>query len=131
MPDISELTAGERDLVAVHLGQLVAAGVDVNDPDSLGKFYDTLHEQWAAMSPEPRDNPDAVINLIGIGLGECLVRRAEMEWVVESSEGAQLAVYGADNDVLVYPTNAVAKRWIEGVQSFIPEFVDEVIKAAS
>lgn len=129
MPEISELTAGERELVAVHLGQLIAAGVDVDDPGALGKLNDVLYAQWKAMPEESRDNPNAVINLIGIGLGECLVRCAGLEWVVESSQGAELAAFDAETGVLIYPTKVVAQRWADGVESFVPDFVEEIIVA--
>ena len=43
-----------------------------------------------------------------------------LAWVVATDEhGTEIAVHGEPGDVLIYPTNLVAKRWTSGEDRFI------------
>jgi hypothetical protein len=124
--------------IADHLGRLAAAGVDVTDAAALGAHYDELLTGWLA-SPrdpnpdvkEPRDpNPD--INLIGLGLGEHLRRRTILDWaVVTDAHGTEMALHGRPGEIVIYPANAVAKRWVAQETGFLPAFVEATVAAVS
>jgi hypothetical protein len=95
-----------------HLQFASEMDVDIDDLDQVSSFYDTLLRSWTDSPPETRSDPNASINIIGTAFGEHLVRRTPMKWVVATdSFGTELAVHDAASDLLVYPANAVAKRW--------------------
>ncbi|GLZ41766.1 DUF3806 domain-containing protein [Actinokineospora sp. NBRC 105648] len=108
----------------VALGDL---GVDVADVEQLGALYDSQLGEWGVGGEHFGLDPNPTINLIGIGLGEHLVRRCGLRWVVATDEqGAEIAVHGAPGDVLIYPTNVVAKRWVARERGFLPGFADQI-----
>ncbi len=48
-----------------------------------------------------------------------------MQWVVASDEhGTEVAVVGQPGDILIYPMNAVAKRWTGESEATIADLVD-------
>src|SRR6185312_10210548 len=74
---------------------------------------DRAFAAWLASEPAAAD-VNAIINCVGIALGQALVETVGLQWVVATDEyGIELAVHGLPNrgDVLVYPANFVAKRW--------------------
>ena len=118
----------ELSWIADHLGRLAAAGVDVTDAAALGAHYDELLTGWIASPRDP--NPD--INLIGLGLGEHLRRRTILDWaVVTDAHGTEMALHGRPGEIVIYPANAVAKRWAAHETGFLPAFVEETVAAVS
>jgi hypothetical protein len=79
-----------------------------------------LDRAWVAGSAELRvsgGDPNPLIQAIGIALGQRLVDRLGLAWVVATDGfGTELAVHGEPGDVLVYPLNLVAKRWERGTE---------------
>jgi hypothetical protein len=133
-PDVhvEPLNDAERGWIAEHLDRLHAAGVDVGDARQLGAYYDTLLTRWLAVPDSQRTDPNAEINLIGLGLGAHLVDRTGLEWaVVTDTDGAnsEIALYGQPGDILIYPTNAVAQRWVAYEIGFLPDFADGTSQA--
>ncbi|HEY7226342.1 MAG TPA: DUF3806 domain-containing protein [Micromonosporaceae bacterium] len=125
MATIEDLTNAEQSWVDANLAILREAGVDVADPASLGAFYDQLLADWLTRPEQDRSDPNSLINMIGIGLGQCIVDRCGLRWVVATDDGGtELALHRIANNVLVYPANAVAKRWVARSSGFIPAFVD-------
>ncbi len=56
-----------------------------------------------------------MINRIGLGLGEHIRRRTDLAWVVAADQyGTEIALHRASGNVLVCPTNMLAKRWVAG-----------------
>jgi hypothetical protein len=49
--------------------------------------------------------------------------------VVTDAAGTEIALYGQPGDILIYPTNAVAKRWVTHEIGFLPDFADETSQA--
>ena len=74
----------------------------------------------ASLASEPAAaDINGIINCVGIAFGQALV-----EWVVATDEyGTEFAVHGLPNrgDVLVYPTNFVAKRWERRESNFLED----------
>ena len=103
------------------------AGVDVLEPANLDRVFAAWLEQWQALPEEDRDDPNPYINGVGIAFGQALVDRLGMRWVVASDEeGTELAVYRDPGDVLVYPPNLVAKRFVERETGFLEPLFDEL-----
>lgn len=83
---------------------------------------DGLWATWCSALRESGDDPNALINMVGIALGQHLVDALGLVWVIATDEfGTELAVHGERNDVLVYPCNLVAKRWQSGEAEFVAE----------
>ncbi|MDO5094670.1 MAG: DUF3806 domain-containing protein, partial [Propionibacteriaceae bacterium] len=84
----------------------------IQDLAALSAFFATQKEAWLALPADERPDPNPLINSVGAAVGDHLVAELGMEWMVASDEhGVEAAVVGQPGDVLVYPMNAVAKRW--------------------
>ena len=130
MATIEELNEGERDWVDARVGALRQVGVDARDAESLGQFYDRALADWLATPEGDRPDPNALVNMIGVGLGECILGRVDLRWVIATDEfGTELALHREGNEVLVYPPTMVGKRWSERTSGFIPDLVDEVARS--
>ncbi len=63
-----------------------------------------------------------VVNYVGVAFGRQLVQGLGLRWVIATDQnGSELAVYGlpGQGDVLIYPTNFVAKRWEKREAGFL------------
>lgn len=128
-PKLEPVTEAEERWISDNLALLADAGVDHTDARRLGALYDAQLGEWEPGGENVGQDPNPTINLIGLGLGEHLVRRAGLRWVVATDEtGSEIAIHGDPGDILVYPTNAVAKRWVTGVYGFLPEFANEIAR---
>ena len=68
------------------------------------------------------DDPNVFINAFGIAFGWYLVDRLELEWkVVQDKDGTEIAVWGRDGNILVFPPNLVGKRFSAGTTSFFAD----------
>jgi hypothetical protein len=124
---IEELTDDEHEWIQANLAAIAVAGVDVHDPESLGRFNDMKYAEWVATGRKSDPNP--TINMIGIGLGECLNQLIGTAWVVANeASGGELAIHRAASNVLMYPPNAVGKRWSDQEPGFIPGFVGAIVE---
>jgi hypothetical protein len=128
VPDVEPLTDGERGWVRANLDALEAAGVDVHDPRSLGSFYDQEFLAWSALPDDARPDPNPIVNMIGIGLGECLNARIGSSWMIAAYPTAELVIHRAANNVVIHPPNMVGKRWSDGTVGFLPDLVDAVVE---
>jgi hypothetical protein len=129
-PSVGPVNNSEQRWINDQLQRLRISGVDLADPVQLGAYYDRLLTHWVSTSDNGRPDPNPDINLIGIGLGEHLRHRAGLQWaVVTDAEGAEIALYGQPGDILIYPTSAVAKRWVAHQAGFLPDFADEVVRS--
>ena len=125
-PKVIEPTAAEHHWVAAgnalagkiaqEYGHYVRAG-DVIAPSVL----DNIWARWL-IDRDPNEDPNPYINAFGLAFGWYLVDTLAMEWrVVQNREGTEIAVWGREGDVLVFPPNLVGKRFVVGTTSF---FVD-------
>jgi hypothetical protein len=122
------LDAAEQDWIRDNLSQLTDAGVDIHDAGQIGAHYDHLLAHWLSSGDDDRSDPNPDINLIGIGLGQHFVARMGLEWgAVTDPAGTEISVHGQPGDILIYPTNAVAKRWVAQEAGFIPDFVTRAV----
>lgn len=127
-PTITELNDAERAWVAECLASLEGADGDIV---ALGAAYDEALRGWSATAEAPADRPDPndLINRLGIGFGEHVRRQIGLTWVVASDEyGTELALHGQPGDILLYPANLVAKRWVTGETGVLPELAAALIE---
>jgi hypothetical protein len=83
------------------------AGSQPLDPAAL----DAAWAFWLRAWPAGEEDPNPVINALGMALGQYLVERLGLAWkLVEDEFGTEVAVHGQPGDVLVFPPNLVAKR---------------------
>jgi len=117
--------------------QLAGAARFVEDYGSMRNTagLEALDHAWAAWLDrqlvDPED-PNAVINAVGVALGQALVDGLEgFEWVIaDDGEGTDLAVFGMPGagDVLVYPANLVAKRYDARDPMFLQSTHDAIVE---
>lgn len=131
---VTPLTDAERAWIK---DQLAAAARFVEDYGSRRhpEGLDALDHAWASwldrQSVDPED-PNTVINAVGVALGQALVEALEgFEWVIaEDGQGTDLAVYGLPDagDVLIYPANVVAKRYEARNALFLQSVRDAIVE---
>ena len=112
--------------VAQEYGHEVRAG-DVLVPTIL----DSTWARWMA-ERTAADDPNVYINACGIAFGWYLVDRLRLEWkVVQDSRGTEMAVWGRDGDILVFPPNLVGKRFSIGTTTFFAEVAQHTEEAVA
>jgi Domain of unknown function (DUF3806) len=117
----SQLAAATR-FVADYGSQRHTAGLEA------------LDHAWASwldrQSVDPED-PNTVVNAVGVAFGQALVETLEgFTWVIAADEaGRDLAVFGlpGTGDVLVYPANVVAKRYESREPWFLQATHDAIV----
>ena len=93
---------------------------------------DGLWATWCSAVRESGDDPNPLINMVGIALGQHLIDALGLVWVIATDEfGTELAVHGEQNDVLIYPCNLVAKRWQSGETEFVSRVAAELVRDIS
>lgn len=118
---ISRLNQSEFDWIAQLLSSLDRLQVKLSS-SSISHFFAQQHKIWD-LKPNKSD-PNTLINMIGAGLGELLCAEFGMEWKIVSDEhGTELAVVGQPGNIVVFPMNAVAKRWTGENKGTIDELV--------
>lgn len=116
---IEPLNNAEKAWVATELSNartLVAqdSGKDIQATITLEALDQSFKACCANIDPKNGKAINGIINTIGIAFGQYLVEHLGMEWAAVTDEyGCDLAVVGLQGkaDVLVFPTNFVAKRW--------------------
>lgn len=83
--------------------------------------------EWEARPPAERDDPNPVINGVGIAFGQHLVDALGLEWGVVTDEyGTELAVHGEPANIIVFPANLIAKRFEGRTVGFIVQVFHQV-----
>jgi hypothetical protein len=127
-PRIEDLSSSETGWVQENLAALAEAGVQLGDMAELGAFFDAQLTSWMAAPQEERGDPNPFINLIGLGFGEYLRRECGLRWVLATdSQGSEIAIHGEAGDVIMYPTNMVAKRWVARECGVLPELAAAMV----
>jgi hypothetical protein len=103
-----------------------------DDPEGLPcptlAALDTVWTTFGGALRESGDDPNAIINMIGLAFGQVLVDRLGLAWVVATDEhGTEIALHGELGDLLVYPTNLVGKRWASGEDKFLDALGTQMI----
>lgn len=129
-PLVDPLGDAERARIAQALEELAAAGVDVDDLDSLGAALDREYAAWSAAPEDHRPDHAAVVERYAIGIGEHLDRHTDLDWqVVTDVFGTDLSVTeGFKGSFVVVPHNLVAGRWMRGETGWLPAVVGHIVR---
>ncbi|HEY7719530.1 MAG TPA: hypothetical protein VH915_12255 [Pedococcus sp.] len=129
---VEPVSAEDRQRIEVALAELAAAGVDVDDLDSIGAGLDAAFAAWEAQ-PEPREGHDTVIARFALGLGEHLHRHTDLRWgIVTDAFGTDLGVAGTGRgDFVVVPGNLIAVRWLRRETGWVPGVVGHIVRMRS
>ncbi len=96
-------------------------------PAGLDRAWATWLGAWAAQPEGTREDPNPSINAVGIAFGQHLIDALGLYWAVVSDEhGTEMAVYGNDGAVLVFPANLVAKRFSSRTTGFIASLLHQM-----
>lgn len=111
------------------LGDAQAAGVDVDDLQSIGKAYDDYVDEVLLTPAADRVDPTPKLTMIAMALGEYLQRNSDLQWrVVEDGQGADLALSSPDDLGVLYPIDPVAEAWSQRQRGWLPVFARELLK---
>ncbi|QGN58602.1 DUF3806 domain-containing protein [Nostocoides sp. HKS02] len=129
-PLVDPLGDAEQARIARALEELAAAGVDVDDLDSLGAALDREYAAWSAAPEDHRPDHAAVVERYAIGIGEHLDRHTDLDWqVVTDVFGTDLSVTeGFKGSFVVVPHNLVAGRWMRGETDWLPAVVGHIVR---
>lgn len=122
LPTFSALGDAERNWMAGHLEVIDEFGVDLDVASDVARLYD----YFLAIPRDGGDgasvDPNVFINILGTVFGTHLTRRTTLAWTIATdSHGSDLVVYEPRGNWLVYPANAIAKRWVKQESGdFIP-----------
>jgi hypothetical protein len=126
-PVSKPLGEAERERIAAALHNAAAAGVDVDDLDSIGSHYDEAYRR-AAADPGAL-SPDSVVETYAVAIGEHLARHSAREWaVVTDVFGTDLGLVAARADTVVVPHNLVGARWMRRETGWIPPVVSHLVR---
>lgn len=111
------------DNVALTSQLLADAGIRAESGADFPAALDTLWAGWLRDHPRGTDDPNRIINALGLAFGQHLVDEHGLEWIaVKDKHGTEIAVLDPDFDLLTFPTNAVAKRYQSGELGFFATF---------
>jgi hypothetical protein len=97
------------------------------DPATLDRAYGGWLVQW--QSGKASEDPNTIVNCIGLAFGQCLVDSLGMKWaVITDSNGSDMGVFVGSpaTRVLVFPTHAVAKRLEAKETGFIQRLFEAI-----
>jgi hypothetical protein len=132
MPRFEPLNDGERAWVADNIAQACTFAKKYGgDPETVDRAsLAALDRVWSLFTSNLREtggDPNGVINMIGLAFGHHLATTCELSWVVATDEqGSEIALYGQLGEILIYPTNFVAKRWIAGEGAFMERVFEQI-----
>jgi len=127
-PVLEPLTTAEVDWIRTNIAELAEQDVRLNDIDDLGRHYDELLGAWVRLDESRRPDPNQIITQIGLGFGQYVADQAKLDWTVATdSQGAEIALHRARGNVLIYPTNVVAKQWSAHDFHTLPALAREMI----
>lgn len=122
MKEITDLTEEEADWIAGHVATLDRLDIEL-DPAVLDAYLERAHQGATGTSSEATP----VVNLVGAGIGQILVDRLGLRWVaVSDKHGDRLGLYGDAKKTLVFPIDAVARRW-DGKPGSLTRYVAETV----
>ena len=124
---LSAINDAERDWLDSNIAatsslvaELAGAGAELT-PASL----DTAFAAWLDSHNPDQQDPNPIINAFGSAFGQYLADTLGLNWVVTSDEhGTEMAVHGQPGDILIFPPNLVAKRYVNRETGFFTPVYD-------
>ena len=129
---ILDLNQGELEWVSNNLTAvkgIIQSTISKDDPEWLQPtFLDGAYKIWYSNHDRKSEDPNPMINAFGIAFGQYLVEKRDFEWkVITDQHGAELAVRGMPGEIVLFPTNLVAKRYEKGLVDFFVPLSEEII----
>jgi hypothetical protein len=129
-PQVRDLTAEEgarlqtsRDGLT-ELGEGLGLPVPENDDERLA-LCDEIIRWWHREPEEQRIDPNVVIAVVGIAMGDVLASEFGLIWkIVMDAFGTDLALWRAKGQIVISPINSVAKRFAEERDGFVVEYCE-------
>ena len=121
--EILDLNQAEYEWLANNLAvakRLVQNVIGKDETDWLRSDHlDEAYKVWYADHKRGEEDPNSLINAFGVAFGQFLVLELDLEWkLVRDERGTELAVYGEPGEILLFPPNLVAKRYVNGEFDF-------------
>jgi hypothetical protein len=127
-PVLEPLTSAEVDWVRSSIAELGEQDVLFGDIDDLGRHYDEMLSAWLRLDESQRPDPNGIINQIGLAFGQFVADQAKLDWTVATdAHGTEIALHRARGNVLIYPTDLVAKRWAAHARNTLPAMARDMI----
>ena len=122
-PDTMPIGEDDRARIDAALARFAEVGGDVDDLASIGALYDRAITGGDGLGPEE------AAQVIGLVVGEHLVRHGRMDWrIVNDAFGSDLGVSARRRDRSVIPSTVVATRWINREQGWIPGAIGHLVR---
>ena len=98
-------------------------------PPSIASL-DAAVAAWFADHADDRPDVNDLVSAVGIAFGHHVAKATGLTWVMATDEaGTEIALHGDPGDVLVHPTNLVAKRVVANERGFLqPRFTELVAR---
>jgi hypothetical protein len=127
---ILEINEVERTWIAgnqqVVRGFAVERGILPDEAAPLdARALDAAWAAWLEVHIRGQEDPNSIINAFGMALGRILVDCCGLEWRIVTDAVTDVALYGRAGDIVIYPQNLVARRYMAGTKSFFVELVAE------
>lgn len=95
-------------------------------PPSLASL-DAAVAAWFDDEADDRPDVNDLVNAVAVAFGHHLAKAADLSWVLATDErGSEIALHRTAGDVLIYPTNLVAKRIVDDERGFIQPLYDQL-----
>ncbi len=118
----------ERRRIADGLARAAAAGVDVDDLESIGAHYDEAYSAFAS-GQAGAPGADVIVDTFAIAIGEHLARHRARQWAVATDAfGTDLGLVSDRADTVIVPHNLVGARWMRGETGWIPGVVSHLVR---
>jgi hypothetical protein len=114
-----------RSFVNRHDGGTVVEGVPT--AAALDRAWSAWLAEWESAPAETREDPNPILNAVGVALGQHLVDVLGLRWaIVTDPYGTEVAVHGEPGEVLLFPPNLVGKRFANRTTGFIAPLLAQV-----
>ncbi|RNI20477.1 DUF3806 domain-containing protein [Flexivirga caeni] len=121
--------SAQRALVG-WLGDARAAGIDIDDVESIGSAYDAYVNEVLLMPADQRPDPTPKLTMIAMAMGEHLQRNSSLQWrIAGDAKGTDLALASADDLGVLYPIDPIAQAWSQRQRGWLPVFVRELMRS--
>ena len=130
MPNAKLAVPGDEEkrwMAGIQMRALMLARAHGDPATATSPSFEALDRAWAvegALLRASSGDPNSLIQALGIALGQHLVDHHKLDWCVATDAfGTEVACYGRNGDVLVYPLNLIAKRWQKSEGPFLVALV--------
>ena len=126
-PEIRDIDRRAKRALREWFDDADEAGIDIDDADSIQAAYEAYFDRVLQTPPADRADPTNTLTMIGIALGEHLVRTTPLEWrVAADSQGTDLAVYNPADGEVFFPVDPVASRWAQRDRGWLADLVGQL-----